>query len=515
MVRVERSWSLPFDPYLDSCAIRLRSKAAVVAGALLASVALAGAAAPGQSADVRGKRDPTTLLARAREVMGFTRVQGRVLHYHAAAVVEQNFQSDRTYPPFFSSVSQQEVWFQPASGVLRVQAQTTFPGIPQRTSIQLDDGSNIATLRGEQQVPISRRQAPARYLSPWAVIADWSKADDIRVVGSEVYRDYPRVVLSRQTSQGEQRLFLDPKSGFPVKLDLVEPHYLWGQRHIEYVWTTWFEQAGLMMPGSSSRIADGDPEISLTAGPVEVIGPQAAPALHPLKGPSVPPADLPIFLQPIPPKGIQITPNLLLLSNPGYYELVTLANNELYLFDSTQGEERAREDEAEIAKAFPGRHRINLVVTDTSWPHIAGVRYWVSQGVTVISHRANREFLQRVIDRHWTLKADSLEQLRRATPKAARMNFVPIEKTTPVAGGVLQLIPIEGIGSEVALMAYLPGEKFLWASDYIQTVEEPSLYAAEVIRAAERARIQPERVAAEHVPVTDWNAVRAAQITRN
>jgi hypothetical protein len=319
--------------------------------------------------------------------------------------------------------------------------------------------------------------------------------------------------LSRQTAEGEQRLFLDPKSGFPVKLDLIESHYLWGQRHIEYVWTTWFEQAGVMMPGSSSRIADGDPEISLTVGPVEVIEPKAAPALQPLKAPPTPPAELPMFLQPIPPKAIQITPNLLLLSNPGYNELVTVINGELYIFDSTQGEERARQDEAEIAKAFPGRHRINVVVTDTSWPHIAGVRYWVSQGATVISHRANREFLQRVIDRKWMLNPDSLEQLRRANPKAARLKFVSIETMTPLASGVL-LVPIEGIGSELALMAYLPNERFLWASDYIQTVEEPSLYAAEVIRAAERAGIQPERVAAEHVPVTDWKAVRAAQILR-
>lgn len=72
-------------------------------------------------------------------------------------------------------------------------------------------------------------------------------------------------------------------------------------------------------------------------------------------------------------------------------------------------------------------------------------------------------------------------------------------------------MPIDGIGSEVALMAYLPADKFLWASDYIQTLDEPSLYAAEVIRAAERAGIVPDRFAAEHVPLNSWQQVQTAQ----
>jgi hypothetical protein len=73
------------------------------------------------------------------------------------------------------------------------------------------------------------------------------------------------------------------------------------------------------------------------------------------------------------------------------------------------------------------------------------------------------------------------------------------------------LIPIDGIGSEIALMAYLPAEKFLWASDFIQTLDEPSLYANEVLLAAKRAGIDPERVAAEHLQLSDWRAVQAAQ----
>ena len=94
---------------------------------------------------------------------------------------------------------------------------------------------------------------------------------------------------------------------------------------------------------------------------------------------------------------------------------------------------------------------------------------------------------------------------------SVKLHFVAVGEPTALGDGALRVLPIDGIGSEVALMAYLPSEKFLWASDYIQTVAEPSLYAAEVLRATERDAIEPQRFAAEHVALSDWKQVRSAQ----
>jgi hypothetical protein len=74
-------------------------------------------------------------------------------------------------------------------------------------------------------------------------------------------------------------------------------------------------------------------------------------------------------------------------------------------------------------------------------------------------------------------------------------------------GGKLRLYSIDGIASEGGLIAYLEGDHFLWASDYIQTVSQPSTYATDVWRAVERAGIRPSRVAAEHLPLTEWGIV--------
>jgi len=346
------------------------------------------------------------------------------------------------------------------------------------------------------------------------VIADWSAASAVRALKPEIYRDYSRIVLSRQTAAGEQRLYLDPKSGFPVKLDYLEPHYVWGQRHIEYVWSTWTLNGDVFLPGSAFRVADGDVELSQTTGTMELVAPDAAPSLAPPPAPARAPADLPLFLQPVPPQVTQVAASLYLLSNPGYSEGLALVNDEVYVLDATQGEDRARQDAEQIARLFPGQHKINVVVTDLAWPHIAGVRFWVSRGATIIAHPAAREFLQKVVDRNWTLAPDALELQRNRSPAAGRLKFLAISRATDLAGGKIRLAAIDGIGSEVALMVYLPEEKFLWASDYIQTLDEPTLYAGEVLRAAQRAGFSPQRVAAEHLPLTDWTAVQAAQ-TKN
>jgi len=401
-----------------------------------------------------------------------------------------------------------EEWFAPNTGVDRLSTQRTFPGGgPSPPQVTVSDATRAFRLSDNQLTVLPAQRLRSRFLNAWAVIRDWSAAGDARVASREVYRDYERVVLSRTAPSGEQRLFLDPKSGFPVKLDVEEKHYLRGQRHIEYLYSNWTLSGGVMVPGSSFRLADGKVEMSQTTGDLEIVAASAAPATSLPSEPAQSPDSLPRFLQPIEPSVVQVGPKTFLLSNPGYTEAVTQVGDEIFLFDATQGDERSRKDADAIAKLFPGYKKVTVVVTDLAWPHVAGVRYWVANGATIVAHRAAREFLQSVVDRRWTLAPDLLEHRR----GAAALKFIGIGAATPLAGGAFSLHPIDGIASEVALMAYLPADHFLWASDYIQTVAEPSAYASEVWRAAQRDALHPERTAAEHLPLTPWARIEELQ----
>lgn len=167
---------------------------------------------------------------------------------------------------------------------------------------------------------------------------------------------------------------------------------------------------------------------------------------------------------------------------------------------------RAAADSAWIGRLFPGRHPVVLVVTDLAWPHIAGVRYWMAHGATLVSHGASRQFLTQVAERRWTLAPDALERRR----GSAGLRLRSVTSSLSLAGGAVEVRAIDGVGSEGGLMVYLPGERFLYAGDYIQPGGPDSFsatYAREVAAAVKRAVFTPERFAAMHVGLTDWNTL--------
>lgn len=453
---------------------------------------------------------PEAILQRAWEVLGSAQVNGMLVHYRASASLSQDYQSDRMYPPFLDFFQQQESWFSPQTAVERSTVQSSYPLAKPQTSVLLTDADRAFSVRDNGLQGSPRYAMQPRYLNPWLVIADWRKAGGARMGGVEVYRDLPRVVLVRQTENGEHRLFLDGKSGFPVKLEFSEKHYLWGQRHLEYVYTTWVRSSGVALPGASYLLADGASEISQTIGEVELVPEGHAPSLALPSEPKISEDRLPRFLQPLPLTVTEVGPTTFILANLGYRETVTKIGDEVFLLDGTQGEQRAKEDAEMIEKLFPGKHKITVVVTDLAWPHVAGLRYWVASGATIVAHKMTRDFLQSVIDRKWTLAPDFLEQHR----QSVRFKFISVESRYELAAGALTLHPIDGIGSEGALMAFIQPDHFLWASDFIQTVEGPSEYASEVWQAVRRDGLHPERTAAEHLLLTPWSKIEELQNQR-
>jgi hypothetical protein len=202
---------------------------------------------------------------------------------------------------------------------------------------------------------------------------------------------------------------------------------------------------------------------------------------------------------------IRVDSTTVLLSARAYTHAVTLARDTVFLFDATTAEWRSRADSALIDALFPNHRAVVLVVTDLAWPHVAGVRFWAARGATIATHPLSIPFLRRVVERAWTLNPDV-----RGSGQGPAVRWIPIEGATTFGGGAVRLAPINGVASEGALMAWVPGAGFLWAGDYIQSASAPTVYAREVMTAVERERLAPGRVAAQHLPLTPWATVLEA-----
>src|SRR6185312_16854409 len=122
---------------------------------------------------------------------------------------------------------------------------------------------------------------------------------------------------------------------------------------------------------------------------------------------------------------------------------------------------------------------------------------------TIVSHPGSKGFLDKVTAQRWTQSPDALEHARGA--RVTALNFRPVNDSLTLGGGAIHVYPIDGPGSEGALMAYLPSARFLWAGDFVQTTKRPSQYASEVMAATKRVGIEPERLGAMHIPLTNWS----------
>lgn len=143
------------------------------------------------------------------------------------------------------------------------------------------------------------------------------------------------------------------------------------------------------------------------------------------------------------------------------------------MLDATQGERRARADSGWVAKLFPGVHPIVMFVTDGAYPHVAGVRYWVAAGATIVTQRITEPLIRQVVSRSWIMRPDELERKRADARLRLPLRLRVLEDSAQFAGGQLRVAHINGATAEGALAAFIPSSGFLWASDYVQDTKHP------------------------------------------
>jgi hypothetical protein len=472
-----------------------------VAFPLLAALPWPVAAQAARSAEPCRPASPHggNVLERAIEAVGLPGVRGQVLRGESWDAIAMAFQSDRMYPPYLVRRADLRTDTDWERGRQRTE-QGTAPTVMAIVS----DASRRLFFSPRGGPPLTLAAAGGmladeRAMDPWVVLSDWRSAGDVRVAEECQYRDYWRLVLTRRTAHGEERLYVDPKTGLPIKLQRQEQDPLWGDRRVEYLWSIWQPVGSAIAPQYAFRIVEGETEQSRQITRQRLV-PRDSSQL-----------ELPADAIPAPPGGsatpdtVRVAANTFLLVTQAYTNVVTLQRDTVFVLDAQTSEARARADSVWIGKLFPGRHPVVLVVTDLAWPHISGVRFWVASGAPVVSHRASRAFLSRVIEHRWTMAPDKLESRR----GSVRLIFREVNDALDLAGGEVQLRAIDGVGSEGAVLAFLPANRFLYAGDYIQNGGPGDMftaqYAREVEAAVRRAGFAPERFAAMHVPLSAWS----------
>lgn len=168
--------------------------------------------------------------------------------------------------------------------------------------------------------------------------------------------------------------------------------------------------------------------------------------------------------------------------------------------------------EAPISSGYSAQVISAIITTSDSWPHLAGIREYVAQGIPIYSLDLNQPILNRVIADPRASKPDALA-------RSQRKPHLPLVHDKTVLGtgtNRLEIYPIHGETSERQMMVYFPQYKLLYGSDPFQRLQDGSFFypltVTELMDAVARERLDVDRFFMMHISPTPWTDLAKAII---
>jgi glyoxylase-like metal-dependent hydrolase (beta-lactamase superfamily II) len=202
----------------------------------------------------------------------------------------------------------------------------------------------------------------------------------------------------------------------------------------------------------------------------------------------------------------------------GYAAVAVDFKDYIVVIEGPQSEERANAIIAETKKVIPNKPIRYVVNTHAHYDHSSGVRAFMAEGATIVTHEVNKPFLEKVASMPHTLTPD-----RQQTAKKKPTFETMTEKKVMTDGNhVIELYHMTNIGHHDGLiMAYLPKEKVLVEADAYNPAAQPnatppsppSPYTLALVSNIERLKLDVNRIIPIHYPA-DNRAVTRAELLK-
>ena len=201
----------------------------------------------------------------------------------------------------------------------------------------------------------------------------------------------------------------------------------------------------------------------------------------------------------------------------GYAAIAVDFKDYIVVIEGPQSEERASAIIAKAKELIPGKPIKYVVNTHAHYDHSSGLRTFMAEGATIITHQVNKPFLEKVGTMPHTLNPDKLEQAK----KKPSIETMTEKKVLTDGNHVIELYHMTGIGHHDGLiMAYLPKEKVLLEADAYNPQpanatppSPPSPYTLALVANIERLKLDVNRIVPVHYPA-DNRVVTRAELMR-
>jgi glyoxylase-like metal-dependent hydrolase (beta-lactamase superfamily II) len=140
----------------------------------------------------------------------------------------------------------------------------------------------------------------------------------------------------------------------------------------------------------------------------------------------------------------------------------------LAVVEAPLNEERSLAVIGEVHRLVPNKPIRYLVNTHHHFDHSGGLRTYVAEGATIVTHQANREFYEKVLfsPAPRTLQPDRLFALNPDVVRDAVFETLSQKYVLSDGTRTMDIYPMQGLGHVATMvLAYLPKEKILVSAD--------------------------------------------------
>jgi len=161
----------------------------------------------------------------------------------------------------------------------------------------------------------------------------------------------------------------------------------------------------------------------------------------------------------------EVAPGIWYLAGEGHHSVLVEFADRLTLIEAPVDERRTLAVIAQARALRPGKPLTAVINTHDHFDHAGGIRTAIAEGLTVITHAANRPFFEEAAVRPSSAIRDALSR----RPKPLSLETVEEKKVLTDGTRRLEIYPVTGNRhSDTMLMVYFPAERLLVQADAYQ-----------------------------------------------
>lgn len=226
-----------------------------------------------------------------------------------------------------------------------------------------------------------------------------------------------------------------------------------GDTLVETVYSDYRDFGGVQFPGRIVRSQGGHPVLDLTVSSAAINQTVDLPVPETVASATPPPVTVTVET---------LAPGVFYLKGGTHHSVAIDQADHVVVVEGPQTEARSLAVIAKVKETIPNKPLRYLINSHVHFDHSGGLRTWVDEGATIVTHAANRAYYEEAWKAPHTLNPDRLEQSK----KAATFETFTEKHTLTDGRRPIEIYPIVGNGHNDAFaMVFLPMEGILIEAD--------------------------------------------------